>query len=223
MSVYINLIDVGAYGGLSEVWIIHHYAIAKLLLIDPRFNPMVESKCGGLLEILPFAISDIEGKTNFYQYEKQACNSIFRIKDNPESIMGPGDYSRFKLQKITTVNCVRLDTIISKQSNSFDFLKVDTQGNDLNVVKSMGDYLKDLVGIQVELYLKSVYQDAPMFEDAHEFLSNHGFTCFGAIRKANKIFNDFVYLQLGSTKVQKLELIKKFFGVTDESIPYTKP
>ena len=222
MNTQINLIDVGAYGGLNEIWTVHHYLIGQLLLIDPRFPGSVGSRCGGNLEMFPGVIFDIEGQRNFYQYQKKACNSLFRITDDIESIMGPGDYSRFKLIKTSTINCTRLDTILDTKSFTFDFLKVDTQGSDFNVVKSMGRYLTQLVGLQVELYFKNFYQDAILFEEANQFLTEAGFTCFGTIRKDSNLFNDFVYLKLDSLKIYKLELIKKLFGVTDASIPYSR-
>jgi len=222
MSLQINLIDVGAFGGLNELWSVHHYLIDKLLLIDPRFPSGASSRCGGNLEIFSGAIYDVEGPRTFYHYEKQACDSLFRITSDLTSILGPGDYSRFKLKKTSTLNCTRLETLLHLKPFTFDFLKVDTQGADFNVLKSMSLYINQLVGLQIELYFKPFYEDSVLFEEANKFLVEAGFTCFGAIRKNSKLFNDLVYLKLDSPKVHKLGLIKKLFGVTNESVPYSR-
>lgn len=222
MSIQLNLIDVGAYGGLDALWSVHHYLINKLLLIDPRFPSKASSKCGGNLEIFSGTIFDVRGLRPFYHYNKQACDSLFKITSDIESILGPGDYSRFNLKKTSTLNCTRLDTLLHLKSFTFDFLKVDTQGSDFNILQSMGIYLNQLVGLQIELYFKPFYENSVLFEETNKFLMEAGFTCFGAIRKNSNLFNDFVYLKLDSPKVHKLGLIKKLFGVTNESIPYSR-
>ena len=222
MNLQINLIDVGAYGGLNEIWTVHHYLIGQLLLIDPQFSKLSSQQCGGNLEIFPDIIFDIEGQREFYQYQKKACNSLFRITSNIEFIMGLGNYSRFKLTKTLIINCTRLDTILSSKLFTFDFLKIDAQGSDFNVIKSMGKYLNQLVGIQAEFYFKNFYENCILFNEANKFLIEAGFTCFGTIRKDNNLFNDFIYLKLDSPKIHKLALVKKLFGVTDESISYPR-
>lgn len=50
------------------------------------------------------------------------------------------------------------------------FLKMDTQGHDLSVVLGAGAYIRDFVGLQSELSVIRLYQNAP---DMHEALENY--------------------------------------------------
>ncbi|MCP4736741.1 MAG: FkbM family methyltransferase, partial [Bosea sp.] len=52
------------------------------------------------------------------------------------------------------VKAVRLDTFIEKvnlQNTIIDFIKIDTQGHDLNVIKSLGKYLSNVREILCEV------------------------------------------------------------------------
>lgn len=55
------------------------------------------------------------------------------------------------------------------------FLKVDTQGNDIEVIQGAGDALKMFVGLQIELAIKRIYADTQTFERAIAFYQSNGF------------------------------------------------
>ncbi len=55
------------------------------------------------------------------------------------------------------------------------FLKMDTQGNDLRVAEGAGELLTRFVGIQSELSIKPIYEDAPGYREAIDFYLAHGF------------------------------------------------
>ncbi len=55
------------------------------------------------------------------------------------------------------------------------FLKMDTQGNDLAVVRGAGEAIKEVVGLQSELSLRRIYDGAPMYNEAIDFYRASGF------------------------------------------------
>src|SRR5579859_335646 len=55
------------------------------------------------------------------------------------------------------------------------FLKMDTQGNDLAVVEGSGSALQEFVGIQSELSIRKLYNDAPDFSESLKKYSEYGF------------------------------------------------
>jgi FkbM family methyltransferase len=55
------------------------------------------------------------------------------------------------------------------------FLKMDTQGHDLDVASGAGEQLQEFVGLQSELAIKRVYADTPRFGDAIQFYEDRGF------------------------------------------------
>jgi FkbM family methyltransferase len=65
------------------------------------------------------------------------------------------------------------------------FLKLDTQGSDLSVVRGAGAVLDRVVGMQVELSFKPLYEGAPGWLETLASLSEHGFepTAFFAVER----------------------------------------
>ena len=56
------------------------------------------------------------------------------------------------------------------------FLKMDTQGSDLDVAIGAGDRLQRFIGLQSELSFEPLYESAPLAADAIEFFRARGFT-----------------------------------------------
>jgi FkbM family methyltransferase len=56
------------------------------------------------------------------------------------------------------------------------FLKMDTQGHDVDVALGAGEELKQFVGLQSELAIKRIYAGAPNYEEAITFYRQNGFT-----------------------------------------------
>jgi hypothetical protein len=55
------------------------------------------------------------------------------------------------------------------------FLKMDTQGNDVAVAEGGEDVLQCFAGIQTELAVKRLYEDAPDFMSALAYFRSRGF------------------------------------------------
>ncbi len=56
------------------------------------------------------------------------------------------------------------------------FLKLDTQGFDLEVVKGAPNCISKILALQSELAIQKIYEGAPSYLDALAFYSNLGFT-----------------------------------------------
>ena len=59
------------------------------------------------------------------------------------------------------------------------FLKLDTQGFDLEVVKGAVESLDYVLGLQSELSLKPIYEDMPDYLNALREFRRHGFEVTG--------------------------------------------
>jgi FkbM family methyltransferase len=59
------------------------------------------------------------------------------------------------------------------------FIKLDTQGYELEVLKGATALLPQTVGLQVELSLAPLYEGAPTFVEMIEFLQSNGFELYG--------------------------------------------
>jgi hypothetical protein len=64
-----------------------------------------------------------------------------------------------------------------------DFVKVDTQGSELPILKGAGDYLTESnIGIEVEVEFLPLYQGQPLFADVDIFLRAQGYELFDLSR-----------------------------------------
>jgi FkbM family methyltransferase len=74
------------------------------------------------------------------------------------------------------INVQRLDSFMLEHNiDHIDFLKIDTQGNDLNVVKSLGQNINSVSTIELEVQLKSLYKNASTKPEIIDFMNNKNF------------------------------------------------
>lgn len=70
------------------------------------------------------------------------------------------------------------------------FLKVDTQGNDVEVVEGADDVLDSFVGLQSELAIRRLYENSKNFSEALEIYAGKGFTLSALIPNNGGHFPD---------------------------------
>jgi FkbM family methyltransferase len=110
--------------------------------------------------------------------------SVFYGLNGPKTNNDPGTSSLNKpigefedcIDEIYNVNVVSLKYILDHlEYNSVDYLKTDTQGSDLKVLKSLGEHIKKVLWIQSEYDASSQYRFANTGQQLDEFLSEVGF------------------------------------------------
>lgn len=210
----INLIDVGCVGEkLPSPWKKYKKKIDTILTFDPLAEDYQVKEIDSKVIHYNCAVFSQEGDRPFYIYNKEACSSLFRMNQGFLTETFDEVLEKYQLKKIIQVNCVRLDTLIDESNINFDFLKVDAQGADLEVVKSLGRYLKEqIVGIHIELLFKPLYEGACLFSEADSFLRDHGFYLIKSIRrKKHPFFDDFLYIRQDEAKKKKVDFISKIY------------
>ena len=125
---------------------------------------------------LPYFIGNGENAT-FYETNWAPTSSLFK----PNSKL----LEKFhNLNDLTTVvkehqvETYRLDDI--SEVNHADFIKMDVQGSELNVLKNGINLLNTSVIAQIEVEFVEMYKDQPLFADIDSFMRSKGFQfhCF---------------------------------------------
>ena len=70
----------------------------------------------------------------------------------------------------------RLDSIWPSELGDPHFVKIDTQGYDLEVLKGFGDLLDRVLCLEIEVRLGPQYEGQPSIVDIHSFLVERNFT-----------------------------------------------
>jgi len=113
---------------------------------------------GNQFEIFEVAIDNVEQLTdkNFYCTSElnTGCSSLHKPID--EKLNG------VVTEKVIQVKAMPLKEFLKnldwEKIPYIEFLKTDTQSNDLNVIKSSGDYIKRICFVQSEYYAHSAYE-----------------------------------------------------------------
>jgi FkbM family methyltransferase len=99
---------------------------------------------------------------------KEPCHNEIKIFEDKNKVI------RSIPLKVSTV-ALEVENWANKLSFKRPFLKVDTQGSDLDVIRGAGDTLKMFVGFQAELAVKNIYADTEAFDRAIAFYRSNGF------------------------------------------------
>ena len=91
------------------------------------------------------------------------------------------------VDRIYSVETVSLASILDNLNyEKVSVLKTDTQGNDLKVLKSAGDHLKNVDFIYAEYDESEDYENANTGEELDKFLEESGFECYDRIYVAER-------------------------------------
>lgn len=84
--------------------------------------------------------------------------------------------STMKVVEERSVRLRRLDQIVEVDGiPAPDFLSIDVQGAELDVLIGCGGLLKNVVGVLVEVEFEPLYVEQPLFSEVHEFMRANGF------------------------------------------------
>lgn len=96
--------------------------------------------------------------------------------------------SLFEVQKSVSVPATSLDRLSQKIGSHFDWMKIDTQGSELEILKSMqGPLLDQLLCCDAEISLYPHYIGAGGFSQFHDFMTAGGFQIANLVRVQSRL------------------------------------
>jgi FkbM family methyltransferase len=128
---------------------------------------------------LPFVLGSAVGEATLYVTKDPMCSSLYR----PNQPF----FSRFnKLVDLMTeefsveLETTTLDQVCEMEEiQAIDFLKVDVQGGDFQVLQGATQILdRSILAVQVEVEFSPLYHNQPLFADVDMYLRQKGFTLF---------------------------------------------
>lgn len=116
-------------------------------------------------------------------FSERTLSSILERDEKSLRSMGYDKYLReTELARKEAVPLQRLDAVFEEvvgDPHARVFLKSDTQGYDLNVIRGAAGCLDRIAGLQVEVSIRRVYKGAPAYFEVLEELTGHGFEITG--------------------------------------------
>ena len=184
-------LDVGSHRGEMTSALLSQFPQAKAILFEPTPENYEFLKTrfsqNQAIQIFNCALSDIEGTSQFYVAADSATNSL----------LNPSHSSANQIQ----VSIQTLDHIAKTSGfEAIDFIKIDTQGNDLKVLQGAIETIKrHAPAILVESIFINLYQGQCSYYDIFSLMQSHEYALAGIYNahytKAGAIaFSDLLFL-----------------------------
>ena len=169
------VVDVGASGGIDPRWAKFTTSYKGILFEpDPREYDMLKSKSGKNLIVLNSALSDSSDTIDFHLCEKQQVSSTYL--PNFDFLNKFPNAKRFDVTKTIKIQADTLDNQLKKNDiTEIDFIKIDTQGYELPILKGSVDYLNNTIGLELEVEFAQLYENQPLFKEVDSFVQKKGF------------------------------------------------
>lgn len=137
--------------------------LAKTAARDDKWEPKMLA-IGSTQGTRPLRVAQSETTSSFLQATQNYCDR----------------YSGARTVSIETVPINSLDNLWKEiGSPERAFLKIDTQGYDMEVLRGAKKKLESVVGLQVELSVISNYVGAPKWRDLLDWIERQGFVLSG--------------------------------------------
>lgn len=178
------IFEVGAHAGDPDLIDYCRQTGARLYMFEPlpkRYQELLaKTQDVPSIQVFPLAVSNYNGRATFNVANSDDCSSLlaFDEKVNDTWLTPWLPIDRFEMVETVEVEVTRLDTFMAKQQiEQVDLIEIDTQGQDLKVVESLGDKLQQVKKIQLEVnvFHAPLYQQSCGKEEVMNFFRERGF------------------------------------------------
>lgn len=122
------------------------------------------------------ALGEAPGRANFNIMTAQQMSSLHQPQSAETDDLFKKDAT---ITRRVEVQIATLESVLQKYRKILGFqrpfLKLDTQGHDVNVVLGAGETINEFVGLQSELAIRRIYAGTPTYEEALTLYRNKGF------------------------------------------------
>jgi len=144
-----------------------------------RLNRAYEGRC----RFLPATIAARSETRKLYVTRDPRCSSLY--EPNRDLLREFGELAAVTgVIETPVVNVVPLDKYLPRMNiRHVDFLKLDVQGAELEVLHGSRNFLKSsILGIQVEVEFSPIYREQPLFGEIDSYIRQHSFVLFDLSR-----------------------------------------
>jgi FkbM family methyltransferase len=173
------IFDAGAYIGTTAIEYAKQFPNGLIYAFEPTLNTFeqLRNNCFNIKNINLFniALSDKDGKVNFYVNEFSPTNSILDTDSSANEYWGE---NLIKTKKIVSVKSIRLDTFCHDvKVSKIDLLKLDVQGAEIRVLNGASNLIDDglIKCIYAEVLFVPTYEHQTTYYEIGQYLSKSGY------------------------------------------------
>ena len=156
-------LDVGAQGGFNSdnFFPVKYNKFFNCILVEPIKSEA--EKLERKNNIIDKALWSSKGKKVIYILgNRLGSSSMYKLDTEKLDLhdMNDKEIEKFKVTETVEVECDTLENSLkSLNINNLDYLKIDTQGAELEILKGIGEYRPLLIKIEAQIF--SMYKDTP--------------------------------------------------------------
>lgn len=170
----LNYLDIGAANfRMPQEWAYFENSV-RPILFEPDLRSFEELKKQGY-SVYNVALGATKETKEFYLTRKPACSSVY--KPNMKYLSNFPNVDRWHIIKTLSMNVAPLDDL----NIDAHFIKIDTQGSELDILKGAKKTLSNVLGLEIEVSFHEIYENQPLFEDVKNFLKDLGFNFYDFI------------------------------------------
>ncbi|HBE39805.1 MAG TPA: hypothetical protein DDW27_01100 [Bacteroidales bacterium] len=160
------------------------------------------------------------GSSLFEQNFEYVNNNFAELKNHGSRHLSETWHKRSELIKVTGCDCTTLDYTLEELNlpYSFDFLKIDAQGAEYEILLGSENFLKDsCLGLHLELFNIPMYKGIKLLPEVTEYLDDFGFSLVkkmpfhGTFNSQNDCI--FIKRTIPGNKTEIKQLILKIYSV----------
>jgi FkbM family methyltransferase len=172
-----TLIDIGASGGMHRRWA----RLGDMLTVvgfEPDEKEYVKLQQRDDRVWFKTALAGQQGKRVLHVTKAQTNTSFLlpnrslldQLQWSPnDSVMGHDIIADVE------VECDAIDNILESRKIRPDYVKIDTQGSELEILSGGQRLVEDTIMAEIEVEFAPVYEDQPLFADVDAFMRARGF------------------------------------------------
>jgi FkbM family methyltransferase len=176
--VNIGVVDVGARGGPSAAWANLanqvDYTCFEPDVDEVASLKLISSSWGcRSVSIISKALGDCDEDAILHLCTFRPCSSLFEPNLNKLKQYLVADW--FLVEKKIHVPLVPLDQVDESRAISADYLKVDVQGAELDVLRGGQQLLARVSVCELEVSFLEIYKNQPLFSEVDTYMREQGF------------------------------------------------
>ncbi len=168
------VMDVGALGGFNPRW--EHFGVHMRAI---GFEPQGQQVVGERQSVYPFAIGRQRGMGQIHIARSPFLSSFLPVAQSwrDRSCVFHGNAEVVRVEEIPLID---IDSFCDEFAiDRVDFLKIDTEGTELDVLEGAARTLdRSVLGIEIEVFFHETHPGRAVFAEIDAWMRGKGFTLF---------------------------------------------